>query len=268
MAQATVWKGSMQRTAWAARCLTTVAIHPSAVPAPSADTSWSWAARCGPSASKNAPRTALPWPFGRPDQPAGVVVHDHGQVPLALAIGHFVDRDAGQPVEKVDLAGGPGDDPGHDPVHGAKRDPHERRDCRRGHVRGHPRDTVLERGGEPGTRMRPARPWRRPHRVQGRSPGTSSRPGRPRSRPGPGRATGAARRLGRSPGSARRTASTAVWPAGRGAPGRSAPAGPSPGRRRCRSLRPPPARLRSTVRLTWSPARPAPFFVPLLSTES
>jgi hypothetical protein len=52
--------------------------------------------------------------LGGPHHPAGlVVVGDHGQVPVALAVAHLVDPDAEQPGRPlgVDLFG---DDPGDD----------------------------------------------------------------------------------------------------------------------------------------------------------
>jgi hypothetical protein len=60
-----------------------------------------------------------------PDQPALVVVDDHGQVALALLVAEFVDPDAAQPLKQVDLGGLLGRDPGADPPDAPPRHPQQ-----------------------------------------------------------------------------------------------------------------------------------------------
>lgn len=61
--------------------------------------------RCGPLLAEvveEPSHRGLVPPLPGPHQPPGVVVHHHGQVPMALAVGDLIDADAGQPVQRVD----------------------------------------------------------------------------------------------------------------------------------------------------------------------
>jgi hypothetical protein len=61
-------------------------------------------------------------PLGRPDQPAGVVVHDHGQVAVAALVGDLIDTDPAEPVERIDRSSGLVDHASNDRSHGDPRD--------------------------------------------------------------------------------------------------------------------------------------------------
>jgi hypothetical protein len=85
-----------------------------------------------------------------PDQPALVVVDDHGQGPLALLVADLVDPDAAQPLQQVDLGGLLGRDPGTDPSDGPPRHPQQLRHRDACGVGRQPGGGVLEGAGEPG----------------------------------------------------------------------------------------------------------------------
>jgi hypothetical protein len=67
-------------------------------------------------------------PGRSPDQSPGVVVDDHGQIALALAVGDLVDPDPPQAGEQVGLASGLLRHPLADPPDAALADPHQLRD--------------------------------------------------------------------------------------------------------------------------------------------
>src|ERR1035437_9169779 len=85
-----------------------------------------------------------------PDQVAGVVVEDHGQVALPLAVADLVDPDPLEVGEEVSpsllAAYHPGDDGGHT----APADPQQDRHRALGAAGHQPGHLVLELGGEPG----------------------------------------------------------------------------------------------------------------------
>jgi hypothetical protein len=90
-----------------------------------------------------------------PDQPAGVVIDDHGEVAVALLVGQLVHPDPPQPSEPVGARGLLGGDPGADPADAAPGDAQQLADRRPGGVDRKPRAGVLERSGEPGPMPRP-----------------------------------------------------------------------------------------------------------------
>jgi len=69
-------------------------------------------------------RLAVPAGCG-PDQAAGVMVHDDGQVPLALAVADLVDPDPSEPVEQIDLTHRFGGDPFDRCANRSPRDAHQ-----------------------------------------------------------------------------------------------------------------------------------------------
>ena len=134
--------------------------------------------------------------------PPGRVVDDHGQVPVALAVGDLVDSDPLQARQQVVRVAAVGDHPGDDVGDGAPRDPqHDRHHAQRG-VRGQPRAGVLEQVGALRAGPRP-RHVRHHHPVLGAAPPAARRPaGTPSSCRHPGCATVVHRRRRRSPGTA------------------------------------------------------------------
>lgn len=86
---------------------------------------------------------------GGPDQSAGVVIDDDGQVALALAMTNLVDADSSQPVEQIDVALRLVTDAFAESADRAPRDPHQLGDRRLGCVDGQPRGLVLEGAREP-----------------------------------------------------------------------------------------------------------------------
>jgi hypothetical protein len=85
-----------------------------------------------------------------PQQPAGVMVDDDGEVLVAFLIGNLIDPDPADPgqavVDRVDV----GPDPGHDRPDGAPGDPYQRRHRGLGGVGGQPGHLVVEVEGVPG----------------------------------------------------------------------------------------------------------------------
>jgi hypothetical protein len=105
--------------------------------------------RVSPSASKNA-STGLAVTTGRsPDQAAGVVIDDDGQVALTLAMRDLIDPDPSQTVEQIDLALRLIADAFADRADRPPGDTHQLRDSGLRRVDGQPPRLVLKRPGEP-----------------------------------------------------------------------------------------------------------------------
>jgi hypothetical protein len=83
-------------------------------------------------------------PRRRPDQPPGVVVDDHGQVAVALAVGDLVDPDPPQAGEQVEVTPRLYGHPLADPADAAPADPHQLRDGAARRVHRQPGDLLLE----------------------------------------------------------------------------------------------------------------------------
>jgi hypothetical protein len=94
-------------------------------------------------------RLAVPARTG-PHEPAGVMVHDNGEVSLPLADRDLIHPDPLQAREQV--AGGELliGHPGADPADRSPRDPHQLRDRGLGGLHRQPRDLILELAGEHG----------------------------------------------------------------------------------------------------------------------
>lgn len=91
----------------------------------------------------------------RPQQHAGVVVDDHGQVAVAPLVGDLVDPDPAQAREPVRRRLGVGDDTGHDRADRAPRDPQQLPDRGLRAVRHQPGGGVVERVGVTGAMTGP-----------------------------------------------------------------------------------------------------------------
>ena len=91
---------------------------------------------------------------GPDDRAVTVVVGDHGQVAVALAVGHLVDPDAVDPVEPG-VVEQVGDDVGDDAGDGLPRAAQQPGDRGFVHPLRQPPHHVLEVAGEPGVRSRP-----------------------------------------------------------------------------------------------------------------
>ena len=94
-----------------------------------------------------------------PDDRAGAVVDDRGQVALPAAVGDLVHADRDEAIEAA-LVEPVDDDAFDDPPDGVPRDPQQPGDRRLGHLLRQPRDDVLEVARVRGARPRP---W---HRLQ------------------------------------------------------------------------------------------------------
>lgn len=105
----TRWNASRQTVAFSPRARRTSPIYSAA----SQHTRRTWAQRWWPRASKKPSEGLLVVVLSGPDQPAAVVVDDHGEVAVAALVGDLVDPDAHQPVEGVDRSPGLVDDSGH-----------------------------------------------------------------------------------------------------------------------------------------------------------
>jgi hypothetical protein len=80
----------------------------------------------------------------RPDETAGIVVDDAGQILVAALVTDLVNPDPGEAGELVELLLGIGPNPGDDRADGAPGDAHQHSDGGLGCLRGQPRDLVIE----------------------------------------------------------------------------------------------------------------------------
>jgi hypothetical protein len=90
-----------------------------------------------------------------PHQPAAVVIDDHGQVALALAMRYLVDADPAQPVEQIGVLAGLGGAALADTADRAPRDAHQLRDRGLRGVDRQPHRLILKRLREPRAMPRP-----------------------------------------------------------------------------------------------------------------
>ena len=88
-------------------------------------------------------------PFGDPDDTAGVVVGDHGQVAVPALVGDLVDTDVAQPIEPAVIEPF-GDDASHDPLDRLPRTAQQPADARLVGALSQPGDEVLEQDRVPG----------------------------------------------------------------------------------------------------------------------
>ena len=109
-----------------------------------------------------------------PHQPAGVVVHDDGQVSLSLAVADLVNPDPPQPVQEIHVSDGLGSDPLEDRADRPPRDAHQLRHGALRRVHRQPRDLILERAREPRVMPRPR------HRADHDTVAPARHPRRPR----------------------------------------------------------------------------------------
>jgi len=96
-----------------------------------------------------------------PHQPARVVVHDHGEVPVAPLVGDLIDPDPPQVREPVVPGLHVLPDPGDDRPDGTPRDPHQLRHRGLRALGRQPRDLLIE---HPGVARTVPRPGHRGHR--------------------------------------------------------------------------------------------------------
>ena len=97
-------------------------------------------------------------PRRRPDQTPAIVVHDHSEIPMALAVADLIDTDPPQASEQVDALAGLVRDPLDDPARRPPGDTHQLLHRRLRAVRGQPGHRVVEVPAEAGL---VAGPWHR-----------------------------------------------------------------------------------------------------------